>query len=65
VRTGAGGPGLELLGRGGAEGVAGGEDDGPAGLGLALGELADGGGLADAVDAHEEPDVGGVGVEAQ
>jgi hypothetical protein len=60
VEVGAGpvGPGLELLGGGGAERVAGGHHDGAAVSGLLGAELADGGGLADAVDAHEEPHVG-------
>ncbi len=59
------GPGAELLGGGGPEGVAGGHDDAVAVDRQPLGDLADGGGLADAVDADEQPDVGGVGVEAQ
>ena len=40
------GPGLELLGRGGAERVAGRHHDAAALVGLALADLADGGGLA-------------------
>ena len=44
-------PGLQLRDRGGAEGVAGGEHQRTAFVLEALGELADGGGLADAVDA--------------
>ena len=49
-------PGLELLDGGGAEGVAGGEDHLVAFVAIAAGELADGGGLADAVDADGKDD---------
>ena len=55
------GPQLELVGGRGAERVAGGHHHPVAVADLAHAELADGGGLADAVDADEEPDVGGVG----
>ena len=48
----------ELVGRGGAERVTGGEQDRAPGGGLAAGELADGRRLADAVHADDEPDVG-------
>ncbi len=48
---------LQLLDGGGAEGVAGGEHHGFALAAEALGELADGGGLAGAVDADEEDDL--------
>ena len=43
-----------MLGRGGAERVAGGEDDLLALIGELLGELADGRRLADAIDAQDE-----------
>src|SRR5581483_6216283 len=51
-------PDLELLVGSGAEGVRGGDDDGPAVLGDAVGELADGGRLPGAVDADDEDDAG-------
>jgi hypothetical protein len=56
---------LELLGGGGAERVARGHHHLVAGGHLALAELADGGGLAHAVDAHEQPHVGAAVVEAK
>ena len=48
------GPDLQLLGGGGAEGIGRAEDDRAAKPLKAQGELADGGGLAHAVDAHHE-----------
>jgi hypothetical protein len=54
-------PGLELLDRGGAEGIAGGDDHLLAVLAVGLGELRDAGGLAGAVDADDEDDVGARG----
>ena len=54
LRTGAIGPDLKLLDRGGAEGVAGGHDHALAVCAELLGQLADGGGLADAVDAGDQ-----------
>ena len=63
--AGALGPHAELLGGRGPEGVARGHDD-PAALGLLLaGDLADGGGLADAVDPDEQPHVGRARLVAQ
>ncbi len=59
------GPQLELLGGRGAERVAGGHHDG-ASLGeLPLADLADGGGLADAVHADEQPHVRLAGLEVE
>ena len=55
----------ELLGCGGPEGVAGGHHDRSTFVGLAPADLADRRRLADAVDADEQPHVGGAGVEAQ
>ena len=57
----------QLVGRGGPEGVPGGQEDGTAGGGLLAGQLADGGGLAHAVDPDDQPDVGRArrAVEAQ
>ena len=50
-------PDLELLDRGGAEGVAGGQQHAIILLLQQMAELADGGGLARAVDADDEDDV--------
>ncbi len=58
MAPGALGPDFDLFGGGGAEGVCGGEEDFPAGGGVAGGELAGGGGFAGAVDADEEDDAG-------
>src|SRR3546814_10439731 len=49
-------PGLQLRDGGGAEGVAGGEHQAAALVLVASRQLADGGGLADAVDADGEDD---------
>ena len=51
-------PDLQLLDRGGAEGVAGGEQDAIILLLQPMAELADGGRLARAVDADHQDDVG-------
>ncbi len=51
-------PGLQLFDRGGAEGVAGGQHDALALVLQPLGQLADGGGLAGAVDADHQNDLG-------
>jgi hypothetical protein len=59
------GPQLELLGGRGPEGVAGGHDHRPALGHLLVADLADGGGLAHAVDPDEQPDVGLAGLDAQ
>ena len=59
------GPGLELLGGRGAERVAGGHHDRAALVGLALADLADGGRLAHAVDADEQPHVRRARLEVQ
>ena len=59
--VGALGPRRQLLGCGGAERVAGGEQHGTSGIMLLARDLADGGGLADPVDADEQPHVDGVG----
>ncbi len=56
--VGAGGPDLELLDGGGAEGVGGAEQDGTSLSGEVGGELAGGGGLAGAVDADHHDDLG-------
>ena len=58
------GPGLELLGRGGAERVGGADHDARAGLVQLVGELADRRRLAGAVDAHDE-DHGGLGAQVE
>ena len=50
-------PDLELLHRRGAEGVAGGHDGAAAFLLIDLRQLADSGGLAGAVDAHDQHDM--------
>ena len=55
---GAVGPDPQLLDGGGAEGVAGRQGDLRAFLGQALGQLADGGGLAGAVDPGHQDDEG-------
>jgi hypothetical protein len=65
VGTGTTRPGLELLGGRGPERVARGHHHLVAVAHQALAELADGGGLAHAVDAHEQPHVGATVVEAQ
>jgi hypothetical protein len=52
------GPDFELLAGGGAEGVGGAEDDALSFVLPAVGELGDGGGLAGAVDANQEDNVG-------
>ena len=54
--VGAPGPDFQLFDGGGAKGVGGGEDHGGAFFFPAVGELADGGGLAGAVDADDEND---------
>ena len=54
-------PDLELLDGGGAEGVARGQQDAVAVALKSMGELADGGGLADAVDADHQNDEGAAG----
>ena len=51
-------PGLELLGGCGAEGVGGDEQDPLAGPVAGVGELGRGGGLADPVDADQQPHAG-------
>ncbi len=51
-------PGLQLLHGGGAKGITGGEHDRAAVLAQAMGQFADGGGLAGAVDADHEDDIG-------
>ena len=56
VAVGALRPDLELVGRGGAEGVARAQEDLFALVAQLVRELADGGGLADAVDADDEDD---------
>ena len=64
VSPGALRPDAQLLGSGGTEGIPGAEQDALA-LGLQLGgDLADGGGLAHAVDAHHQDD-GGPGVQLE
>ncbi len=66
--TGPFGPRPELLGRRGAERVAGRHQHRPADGRLLARDLADGGGLADAVDADEQPHVrtpGRTGLEVQ
>ena len=55
------GPKHELLDGGGAEGVGSAEHDFFACLLVAVGEFGDGGGLAYAVDTHDEDDVGVMG----
>jgi hypothetical protein len=59
-------PGLELLGGRGAEGVSRHQQGGASLAGEAPGELAGQGGLADAVDAHQQrhPRLLGAGLEA-
>ncbi len=57
-RAGTRRPDLQLLERSGAEGIPGGEHDAVAGLGEALGKLADGRGLAGAVHAHDQDHIG-------
>ena len=57
ARAGSLGPVRELLGRRGAERVGRGEHDPVTVVDLALRDLGDRGGLADAVDAHEHPHV--------
>ena len=58
------GPRAELLGGRGPEGVGRGHDDRAPAVELLAGDLADGRGLAHAVDTHEEPHVGPAGLEA-
>ena len=54
LHSGAARPHLKLLDGGGAEGVGRAQDDRATRIGFRLGELAHGGGLARAVDAHEQ-----------
>ena len=54
-------PDFELFDGGGAESVGSGENDRCAFFFEAISELADGGGLADPVDAHDENHAGGGG----
>ena len=55
------GPEHELLDGGGAEGVGGTEDNAFASGFVSIGQFGDGGGLAHAVDAYDEDDVGFLG----
>ena len=64
VHTGALGPDLQLVGGGGAEGIAGAQQHLLALLAELMGHLADGGGLAHAVDADEQHH-GGLGADVQ
>src|SRR5690606_32941960 len=58
-------PQLQLLGRGGAEGVGGGQDDLLPRTGVAGGELADGGGLAGPVHPRDQPHGGALGTAVE